>query len=136
MDPRQINIDDLRPWIEFEFARSSGPGGQNVNKVNTRATLLFDFNACTDLTDPQRKRLRARLHTRLSSDGRLRVVSQRGRTQGINRDLAEARLVELLREALHVPKKRRPTRPSRGARERRLREKKMRGEKKRLRQSP
>jgi ribosome-associated protein len=136
MTARHLDIEELRPWIEWSFARSGGPGGQHVNKVNTRVTLLFEFEACDLLTDGQKDHVRRRLATRLSRDGRLRVVSQRARTQAGNRGLAEQRLIELLRAALAVPKTRRPTRPTRAARERRLEQKRRRGETKRLRQEP
>jgi len=131
----RLNITPLQPWIEARFARSSGPGGQNVNKVSTRATLLFDFQACDSLTAAQKKLIQARLTTRLSRDGRLRVVSQQTRTQAGNRATAEVRLIELLRETLKVPKRRRPTRPTGASRERRLRAKRQRGELKQSRRT-
>jgi len=136
MAPDQLEIEHLEPWIDVQFARSSGPGGQNVNKVNTRTTLLFDFQACDLLTDAQKDRIARSLPTRMSRDGRLRVVSQKARTQGANRAAAGERLIELLRETLRRRKPRRPTRPSRAVRERRLREKRERGETKRRRQAP
>lgn len=126
-------IDDTSPHVEFQFTRSSGPGGQNVNKVNTRATLLFDFANCDALTRTQKATLRRTLATRLSSDGRLRVVSQRARTQIGNRQHALERLNELLSKTLEVKKPRKATRPSQGSKLRRLDEKKKRGDKKRLR---
>lgn len=136
MARRHFHSDTLTPWIELRFDRSAGPGGQNVNKLNTRATLLFDFNDCTLLTGDQRVRIRVRLASRLAKDGRLRVVSQRHRTQSANRAAAEERLVELLAEALFVPRRRRPTRPTAASRQRRLTAKRQRGETKRQRRRP
>jgi len=117
----------------MRFGPSSGPGGQNVNKVSTRATLLFDFRACTCLSEVEQQRIAARCRTRLSADGRLRIVAQRERTQMGNRAVAEERLLEVLVEALHVEKPRRPTRPTAGSKRRRITEKRRQGEKKRQR---
>jgi ribosome-associated protein len=134
MARQRFDISELTPWIEIRFGPAAGPGGQNVNKVSTRATLLFDFAACPLLTAPQKTRLRQRLATRLSREGRLRIVSQRERFQVRNRAAAEQRLLELLTEALHVPARRRPTRPTAASRARRLTAKRQRGQIKRLRQ--
>lgn len=131
----QFEIANLQPWIDYRFDPARGPGGQHVNKVSTRATLLFDFEACDLLSVPQRARIRQRLVNRISADGRLRVVAQRSRSQSDNRSLAEQRLLELLSEALHVARRRRPTKPTRGSQQRRIQEKKQRGETKRRRQS-
>lgn len=136
MSELTLDISILSPWIEARFSRSPGPGGQNVNKVNTRVTLLFDFVSCTELSDAQKTRILARLSTRISSDGRLRVVSRRERTQLRNRRAAEARLRELLAEATHEAKTRRPTRPTAGSRERRLAGKRKRSEIVRARRRP
>jgi ribosome-associated protein len=133
MSATRFELAQLAPWLTYTFDRASGPGGQNVNKVSTRATVWFDLTACPLLTDPQRDRLRQRLATRLGADGRLRVVMQQARTQSGNRALAERRLLELLTEALHTPRVRRPTRPTAAARERRLQAKRRQTERKRLR---
>ncbi len=132
---RRFEIAELAAWIEVRFGPASGPGGQNVNKVNTRAVLAFDFNACALLSDDERARIARRCATRLTRDGRLRVASQRERTQVANRALAQARLLELLAEALHVPKARRRTRPTVASRRRRVDAKKRRGDIKRGRRS-
>ncbi len=125
----------LRPWIEFTYARSPGPGGQNVNKVNTRATLLLDFTSCPLFSPDQRSVIRRTGRTRLSRDGRIRFVSRRERTQRRNRTVALDRLIVWLAESL-VPKRvRRTTRVPFASRRRRLDEKKRRAETKRLRGS-
>ncbi len=136
MHPDEIDIEALRDCVEFQFDRSAGPGGQNVNKVATRATLWFDVAACPALTDAQKGRVNRRLSTRIGKDGRLRVVAQRARTQSANRTAAEEKLVELIRDALHVARPRRPTQPSRASRQRRVDEKRRRSETKQLRRRP
>lgn len=130
---RRFSIELLERWIEVRFDRSSGPGGQNVNKLSTRATLLLAFEDAAAFDETQKRRIRTQLASRLARDGRLRVVSQRGRTQTENRRLAEARLLELLTAALAVRKRRRPTKPTAASRERRLKAKRLRGERKRQR---
>ena len=117
--------------LSFVASRSSGPGGQNVNKVSTRVTLLLDVAASPSFTDEQKRRIRERLATRISAEGVLRVSSQRERSQSANREAAETRLIELLREALAEQPPRRPTRVPRAVRERRITEKKLRGARKR-----
>jgi ribosome-associated protein len=136
MKPDQLQIEHVRRWLEVRFARAGGPGGQHVNKVSTRVTLLFDFEGCDLLTPTQRGRIRQRLRTRMSRDGRLRVMSRESRTQRANRAAAEQRLVELLQAALKTRKARRPTRPTAAAQERRLAEKRRRAETKRRRSAP
>lgn len=117
----------------MRFARSAGPGGQNVNKLNTRAELLFDVSRCTLLSPAEQQRIRDRLAKRLSADGRVRVTAQQARTQAGNRRRAELRLLALIEEALHVPTARTPTRPGRGAVRRRIADKQRRSEVKQLR---
>src|SRR5262245_23694844 len=88
--------------VRFEYSRSSGPGGQHVNKVETRVTLLFDLVATTDLTAEQKARVRERLAARINREGLLRVVSQRHRSREQNRQAALERFAELIEAALRV----------------------------------
>lgn len=136
MTAAHFELADLRPWIELRFDRAAGPGGQHVNKVSTRATVLFDFAACPLLSAAEVARVRQRCASRLARDGRLRIVAQQARTQAGNRAAAEARLLELLRAALHVPRPRRATRPGPAARRRRRAAKQRRSDLKRRRQAP
>jgi ribosome-associated protein len=121
--------------LRVAFARSSGPGGQNVNKVETKVQLRWSPATSSALSDADRAWLLRRLAGRLTADGDLLVTSNRTRDQGRNRDDAEARLAQVLREALERPKKRRATRPSLAARQRRIDEKKARAEVKKGRRS-
>jgi len=119
--------------LTFSFTRSGGPGGQNVNKVNTRVTLSFDLHASTDLTEEEKGRIVARLGGRVTRDGRLRIVSMRHRTQLANRKAAVERFYELLAAALRPRTIRKATKVPRRAHERRLREKQAAAKRKRLR---
>ena len=112
--------------LMFRASHSSGPGGQNVNKVNTRVTLLFDIVRSPSLTSAQKDRIAQKLATRIDKRGILRVVSQKGRTQEANRQAARERLADLLAEALKPRLVRKKTSVPAGVRERRLREKKRR----------
>ncbi len=116
------------PEDEFVFkaSRSSGPGGQNVNKLNTRVTVFLDIANSIRFSEGQKKRIRTVLSTRVDKHGVLRVVSQKHRTQEANRRAALERLQELLTEALKPRPVRKKTKVPAGARKRRLKEKKQR----------
>ena len=116
--------------VELQVSRSSGPGGQHAQKSETRVVAVFDVEASSALSETQKRRVVAR------AGPVLRVVAQDERSQSRNRELALERLVAALREALRVPRKRRPTKPTAASRERRLEGKRRRGEVKRLRRPP
>ncbi len=122
--------------LAWRFSRSSGPGGQSVNTADSRVELSFDVARSPSLPDTLRARLLARLAHRLV-DGVLTIAASEYRSQHRNREAARARLADLLTEASAPPApKRRPTRPTRGSKERRLAGKKRRGETKALRRRP
>jgi ribosome-associated protein len=116
--------------IELRFSRSSGPGGQHAQKTETRVEATFDVDASVGLTAAQKARVRRRAGTVL------RAIAQDERSQSRNRELAIERLVEALRDALKVERRRRPTKPTAASRERRLEQKRRRSELKQQRRPP
>jgi ribosome-associated protein len=131
-DPVVVNDELAIPLAEIELraSRSSGPGGQHANVTASRIEAVFDVAGSTALTDAQRERLRGRLGERVTA------VAQDARSQARNRELAVERLREKLAGALAVRKRRRATRPTRTAEERRLQQKRERAERKRARRPP
>jgi ribosome-associated protein len=125
---RSVSIP--RSEIELRFSRSSGPGGQHAQKTETRAEALFDVDRSVALTEAQKRRVTAK------AGPVLRAVAQDERSQWRNRELAIERVVDELREALKVERKRRPTKPTRESQKRRLEQKRRRSETKRLRRPP
>ena len=125
---RSVSIP--RSEIELRFSRSSGPGGQHAQKSDTRVEATFDVEASSALTEAQKRRVVSR------AGPVIRAIAQDERSQWRNRELATERLVEALREALRVPRRRRPTRPTKAAVERRLEQKRRRSGVKRLRRPP
>jgi ribosome-associated protein len=126
-----IAIDERE--IEESFVRASGPGGQNVNKLSTAVQLRFDVRHSPSMPYDVRERLERLAGSRLTNDGVLVIIAQRHRTQARNRQDALNRLIDLIRQAAIVPVKRRPTRPTRASRERRIEGKKRRAGVKHLR---
>ncbi len=119
-----------RSEIELRTSRSSGPGGQHAQKSETRVEAVFDVEASSALSDAQKRRVVAK------AGPILRAIAQDERSQLRNKDLATERLIEVLREALRVPRRRVPTKPSAASRERRLEQKRRRSQVKRLRRQP
>jgi len=119
-----------RSELDVRVSRSSGAGGQHVNKTSSRVEVFWNILASRALHESQRNRLREKLSSRMTTDGSIRVVASDMRSQTRNRELAEERLADLVRRALVVPKKRRATKPTRASREARLESKKRHSTKK------
>jgi len=119
--------------VDFRTSPSSGPGGQHVNRTHSRVTLEFDVAGSASLDEIQKRRILSRLATRIDRRGILRMRSQKHRSQAANRRELVLRFAAVLAEALAPRKRRRPTRPTRSSKKRRLEQKRRRGEVKRLR---
>ena len=116
--------------LQFKAVRSSGAGGQHVNKVSTKIELYFDLDNSDAITKTEKERISLKLAYRLTKENRLLLQCDESRSQHKNKDLAIKRFLELLDHALIIPKKRRKTKPSRGAIEKRLQNKKKAAQKK------
>lgn len=136
MEPLRVNARLLLPpdELQMDFARSGGPGGQHVNRTESKVVLRFDVAGSRALGDVRRARIVERLASRLTREGEIVIHASRFRERSRNIEDARERLAEMLREALVPVKPRRATRPTRASKERRLTAKKQHGEKKRRRQ--
>jgi ribosome-associated protein len=126
-----ISIDERE--IEESFVRASGPGGQNVNKLATAVQLRFNVRGSPSLPGDVRERLERLAGSRLTRDGYLVIIAQRHRMQGRNREDALERLIDLIRRAAVAPRVRRPTKPTKASRQRRVEAKKHRADLKQMR---
>jgi len=129
-----LNNNLLKQFIhahaDASFSRSRGPGGQNVNKVNTKVTLRLRLNELTCLSESEIERVKLLLENRITNDGDIIVVSDEERSQRVNLERAYFRMEALISSAAKLPKRRRPTKPSKAAREKRYQDKKRQGLKK------
>ncbi len=136
---RALRVNDRlaipRAELGVRASRASGAGGQHVNKTSTRVEITWNAITSPSLNETDRARIGARLASRLSDEGELRVVASDTRSQLQNRELAETRLADIVRRALVIPKPRKKTRPTRAAKEARLTDKRRTSEKKRVRRS-
>ncbi|WP_421808433.1 alternative ribosome rescue aminoacyl-tRNA hydrolase ArfB [Flagellimonas sp.] len=131
MDKKQIHRE-----LQFKAMRSSGAGGQHVNKVSSKVELTFNIPESEGLSDKEKERLLLKLQSRLTNDGALMLQCDEARSQHRNKDLVLKRFFDVLKNALVVPKKRKPTRPTKSSQEKRLKTKKRTAEKKASRKNP
>jgi ribosome-associated protein len=130
------SIDQLKPELKFTTTRSSGPGGQNVNKVNTRVILKFDVTRSAILSEDQKQVVLKNLARFITREGALVLTSQASRSQFQNKETVVLKLGEILRKAFTPKKKRKPTKPGRAVKQKRLQQKKQHAEKKQWRKRP
>jgi ribosome-associated protein len=135
MKPDYINGRDFTYEFSLSATRSSGPGGQNVNKVSTKIELRFDVNNSQLLSDGEKLLINSKLANKISNDGILIIVSQTDRSQLKNKEDSIKKFYQLIEKAIAPVKKRKPTKPSRAAKEKRLGEKRIVAEKKVLRKN-
>ncbi len=131
MDEKQLKRE-----IDYKAVRSSGAGGQNVNKVSSKVELHFNVESSQAFSDEERQRVLAKLNSRLTNNKELILQSDESRSQHKNKQLVTRRFEQIIQEALIKPKPRKKTKPSRAAKLKRLREKKIRSEKKNNRKDP
>lgn len=130
---RRLSVNLLSPELQFVTSRSSGPGGQNVNKVSTKVTLRFDIQQSRILTEDEKQFLLNKLSKFTTQEGVVQMSSQESRSQPANKELVMAKLEEALRKAYIKPKPRKKSKPSKASVQKRLDSKKRQSEKKRWR---
>jgi ribosome-associated protein len=135
-DINKITLEYFEPELLFSTSRSSGPGGQHVNKVNTKVELRFHIPNSNLLTEKEKTILLQKLKNKINKDGELIIVSQEDRSQYKNKEAAIEKFLHMLKKALTPVKKRRPSRPTRASKERRLEGKKLVSIKKTQRRKP
>ncbi len=131
-----MDAEKLRAELQYKAVRSSGPGGQNVNKVASKVVVTFDVNASAALDDEEKERVREKLASRITSAFVLMIAADDGRSQLTNKEIATRRLLDLVRKALLVPKKRKPTNVPRAVIEKRIKAKRTTSEIKKNRRKP
>lgn len=127
---------DFSNEFDFTASRSGGPGGQNVNKVNTKITLRFDVDNSNLLNQEEKEQLKSKLFNKINNDNILIITAESERSQLKNKEEAVKKFYDLLKEAFKVRKKRKATKPSKAAIQKRLNQKKQKSEKKQMRQKP
>ena len=133
---RNLRHRELEKEIRFNTSRSGGPGGQHANKVETSVELRFDISNSPSLNRPEKRRLLKKLGNKITKEGELIITAENSRSQAQNKEEALEKFFTMMENALKVPKKRKPTQPSKAAKEKRLKEKKKHGEKKSYRKPP
>ncbi len=133
---RRPLVEDLIKEIVFISSRSSGPGGQNVNKLNTKVSLKFDVHNSELLQEEQKAIILNKLARKINKEGVLIITSQDERSQLKNKEKSLAKLDDLLKQAFFVKRKRKATKPSKAAKQARIKSKKLKGEKKQWRKKP
>jgi len=131
LDKKQLHRE-----LQFKAMRSSGAGGQHVNKVSSKVELTFNISESEGLSDREKDRIFLKLQSRLTNDGTLVLQCDEARSQHRNKDLVVKRFFDILKNALVVPKKRKPTKPTKSSKEKRLKSKKITAEKKASRKKP
>jgi len=131
LDKKQIHSE-----LQFKAMRSSGAGGQHVNKVSSKVELTFNIPASDGLSEIEKQRLQLKLKSRLTNEGNIILQCDESRSQYKNKDLVVKRFFDLLKKAMEVPKRRKPTKPTKSSIEKRLKSKKKAAEKKAKRRPP